>query len=115
VNFSGLWKELEGFSHCLAAIGEAWKQNSVLLSAHLPYADLWASVKENLDNSNATLERLREKLQNANLSGEGDQGLLRRLAKPVKLNLYRSEITSYQRRINSHHIAMQGGLEMINL
>ncbi|KFY79800.1 hypothetical protein V499_01233 [Pseudogymnoascus sp. VKM F-103] len=115
-NFSGLHQELMGFSGTLSAIEKTWKQNTGVLMAYSgPDATLWTSVTENLDNSKLTIEMLEKALTNVKKGGFFGHGILSKSTKAVKLSLSMSDITAYQHRINSHHIAMQGGLQMISL
>ncbi|KFZ12882.1 hypothetical protein V501_03991 [Pseudogymnoascus sp. VKM F-4519 (FW-2642)] len=115
-NFSGLHQELMGFSGTLSAIEKTWKQNTAVLMAYSgPDATLWTSVTENLDNSKLTIEMLEKALTNVKKGGFFGHGILSKPTKAVKLSLSMSDITAYQHRINSHHIAMQGGLQMISL
>ncbi|OBT74153.1 hypothetical protein VF21_06252 [Pseudogymnoascus sp. 05NY08] len=115
-NFSGLHQELMGFSGTLSAIEKTWKQNTTVLMAYSgPDATLWTSVTENLDNSKQTLEMLEKTLTSVKKGGFFGHGILSKPTKAVKLSLSIGDITAYQHRINSHHIAMQGGLQMISL
>ncbi|OBT89054.1 hypothetical protein VE02_02013 [Pseudogymnoascus sp. 03VT05] len=115
-NFSGLHQELMGFSGTLSAIEKTWKQNTTVLMAYSgPDATLWTSVTENLDNSKLTLEMLDKTLTSVKKGGFFGHGILSKPTKAVKLSLSMGDITAYQHRINSHHIAMQGGLQMISL
>ncbi|KFY00183.1 hypothetical protein O988_03479 [Pseudogymnoascus sp. VKM F-3808] len=115
-NVSGLHQELVGFSGTLNAIEKTWKQNTTVLMAYSgPDAALWTSVTENLDNSKSTLEMLEKALTNVKKGGFFGQGILSKPTKAAKLSLSMADITAYQHRINSHHIAMQGGLQMISL
>lgn len=105
-----------GFSGTLSAIEKTWKQNTTVLMAYSgPDATLWTSVTENLDNSKLTLEMLEKTLTNVKKGGFFGHGILSKPTKAVKLSLSMGDITAYQHRINSHHIAMQGGLQMISL
>jgi hypothetical protein len=115
-NLFGLYQELLGLSRTLEAIDKTWKQNPMAVMAHsVPDADLWASVKENLESSKITLQRFDKTLESVKKGGFFGQGFLKKSAKAVKLNLSMTDITMYRQRINSHQIAMQGGLQMITL
>lgn len=105
-----------GFSGTLSAIEKTWKQNTTVLMAHSgPDATIWTSVTENLDNSKLTLEMLEKVLTNVKKGGFFGHGILTKPTKAAKLSLSKADITTYQHRISSHHIAMQGGLQMISL
>lgn len=69
-------------------------------------ADLWASVKNNLDSSTITVKKLDKTLKSVEKYG---------LFWEVKLNSSMTDIMFYRQRINSHHVAMQSGLQMISL
>jgi len=115
-NLDGLCQELLGFSEILKAIDKTWKQNPMVVMAHsVPDTDLWASVKKNLDNSKITVEMLSKTLESVKKGGLFGQGVLKKPAKAVKLNLSMADITMYRQRLNTHQNAMQVGLQMISL
>ncbi|KFZ09831.1 hypothetical protein V502_08441 [Pseudogymnoascus sp. VKM F-4520 (FW-2644)] len=115
-NVSGLHQELMGFSGTLSAIEKTWKQNTTVLMAYSgPDATIWTSVTENLDNSKLTLEMLEKVLTSVKKGGFFGHGILTKPTKAARLSLSKADITTYQHRINSHHIVMQGGLQMIGL
>jgi hypothetical protein len=115
-NVSGLRQELLALSGILEGIEKMWRQNHVQLVAYAGAdASLWTSIKDNVENGRKTVTKLEKALDNVSKTSIFGRGFLRKPVKALKMNLSSDDIVRYRQRITSHHLAMQGGLQMISL
>ena len=115
-NVSGFCEEVLSLSRILDAIGKSIKENPIING---PGSDqdneLWSNFKVTLDDCQATLDKLNDKLEDVQNATPFGFGILRRPVKQIRLSLKMKEIEVYRQRIQHYNGAMQLPLQMINM
>jgi hypothetical protein len=113
---SGFCEEVLALSRVLEAVGSVWKNNPSIAAAQAATGgQLWRSVKMTLDDCQATLETLDDKLNEVKGSNSRGMRIFGKANRQIRLNLRMTDLTVYRQRVQYHSSAVQLALQMINV